>query len=61
VRFTAFQTFFESFVFQRVQMLFDGTRDRQWNPDEHRQHELICIGRNLDPEKLKADFLAYTY
>ena len=48
----------ERFVFQGVHMLFDATRDRLWKPDEHRQNELVFIGRNLDSEKLKSDFLA---
>ncbi len=48
----------ERFVFQGVHMLFDGTRDRLWQHNEHRQSELVFIGRNLDAEKLKSDFLA---
>jgi G3E family GTPase len=48
----------ERFVFQGVHMLFDATRDRLWKPDENRQNELVFIGRNLDSEKLKSDFLA---
>ncbi len=48
----------ERFVFQGVHMLFDGTRDRLWKPNEHRQSELVFIGRNLDAEKLKKDFIA---
>ena len=51
----------ERFVFQGVHMLFDATRDRLWNPDEHRQNELVFIGRNLDSEQLKSDFLACMY
>lgn len=51
----------ERFVFQGVHMLFDATRDRPWNPDEHRQNELVFIGRNLDAAKLKSDFLACMY
>jgi len=51
----------ERFVFQGVHMLFDGTRDRPWNPDEQRQSELVFIGRNLDAAKLKSDFLACMY
>ncbi|MFN5925143.1 MAG: CobW family GTP-binding protein, partial [Pseudanabaena sp.] len=47
----------ERFVFQGVHMLFDGTRDRLWQPHEKRKSELVFIGRNLDAEKLKADFL----
>lgn len=51
----------ERFVFQGVHMLFDGTRDRLWKPDEHRHNELVFIGRNLDSVKLKSDFLACLY
>jgi G3E family GTPase len=51
----------ERFVFQGVHMLFDGNRDRLWQPNEHRQNELVFIGRNLDAAKLKADFLACIY
>jgi G3E family GTPase len=51
----------ERFVFQGVHMLFDANRDRLWHPNEHRQNELVFIGRNLDAEKLKADFLACRY
>lgn len=48
----------ERFVFQGVHMLFDGTRDRLWKPNEQRQSELVFIGRNLNAEQLKSDFLA---
>ena len=51
----------ERLVFQGVHMLFDSTRDRSWHPNEHRQNELVFIGRNLDAEKLKEDFLACRY
>jgi len=51
----------ERFVFQGVHMLFDATRDRLWKPNEHRQNELVFIGRNLDAELLKSDFLACMY
>ncbi len=46
------------FVFQGVHMLFDGTRDRPWKPDETRKNELVFIGRNLDAAKLREDFRA---
>ena len=51
----------ERFVFQGVHMLFDGTRDRLWKPDEHRHNELVFIGRNLNSVQLKSDFLACMY
>lgn len=46
------------FVFQGVHMLFEGTRDRPWKPEETRKNELVFIGRNLDETKLREDFLA---
>ncbi|MDV2994780.1 MAG: P-loop guanosine triphosphatase YjiA [Chroococcidiopsis sp. SAG 2025] len=48
----------QRFVFQGVHMLFDGTRDRPWKPNEPRKNELIFIGRNLDKAQLKEDFRA---
>jgi len=44
-------------VFQGVHMLFDAVRDRPWRQDEVRKNELVFIGRNLDAEQLKHDFL----
>jgi len=44
------------FVFQGVHMLFDGTRDRPWKPNETRKNELVFIGRNLDEAQLTEDF-----
>lgn len=44
------------FVFQGVHMLFEGTRDRPWKPNETRKNELVFIGRNLDEAELKEDF-----
>lgn len=44
------------FVFQGVHMLFDGTRDRPWKPDESRKNELVFIGRNLNEAQLREDF-----
>ena len=46
------------FVFQGVHMLFDGTADRPWKKGEHRKNELVFIGRNLDANQLRKDFLA---
>ncbi len=46
------------FVFQGVHMIFDGKPDRPWKAKETRKNELVFIGRNLDAEKLRQDFLA---
>jgi len=46
------------FVFQGVHMLFEGTRDRRWKPNETRKNELVFIGRNLDEIQLREDFRA---
>jgi G3E family GTPase len=46
------------FVFQGVHMIFDGTRDRPWKPEETRKNELVFIGRNLDADKLREGFRA---
>ncbi len=45
------------FVFQGVHMLFDGIPDRPWKSEETRKNELVFIGRNLDGNKLREDFL----
>ena len=44
------------FVFQGVHMLFEGTSDRPWKPDETRVNQLVFIGRNLDADQLKKEF-----
>ena len=44
------------FVFQGVHMIFDGSRDRPWKPEETRKNELVFIGRNLDKTKLTEGF-----
>jgi G3E family GTPase len=46
----------ERFVFQGVHMMFDGRRDRLWNPEEVRGNQLVFIGRNLDGAVLRAGF-----
>ncbi|AFZ48374.1 cobalamin synthesis protein P47K [Cyanobacterium stanieri PCC 7202] len=45
-------------VFQGVHMIFDGTIDRPWKPEEKRRSELVFIGRNLDEEGLRKGFLS---
>jgi G3E family GTPase len=44
------------FVFQGVHMLFDGTSDRPWKPEEARVNQLVFIGRNLDADQLREGF-----
>jgi len=44
------------FVFQGVHMMFEGCRDRLWEPDEPRKNELVFIGRNLDQMNLAESF-----
>ncbi len=48
----------ERFVFQGVHMLLDGKPDRLWKEGEQRKNELVFIGRDLDENQLKKDFLA---
>jgi G3E family GTPase len=46
------------YVFQSVHMLLDGDFDRPWKPAERRCSEFVIIGRDLDGEALRGDFLA---
>ncbi|MCC5898539.1 MAG: GTP-binding protein [Phormidium sp. BM_Day4_Bin.17] len=46
----------ERFVFQGVHMLFDGSPDRPWKPEEERKNELVFIGRDLDATQLAEAF-----
>jgi G3E family GTPase len=46
------------FVFQGVHMIFDGRADRPWKATEKRKNELVFIGRNLNEDQLRQDFLA---
>jgi G3E family GTPase len=46
------------FVFQGVHMIFEGAPDRPWKPTETRKNELVFIGRDLQEEKLRAEFNA---
>ncbi len=45
------------YVCQGVHMLFDILPDRLWKQDEVRKNEMVFIGRNLNREQLKKDFL----
>jgi len=40
------------FVFQVVPMLFDGQAGREWQADDHRESQLVFIGRDLDRTEL---------
>jgi G3E family GTPase len=44
------------FVFQGVHMLLEGRPGRPWRSGENRKNEIVFIGRNLDADRLKADF-----
>jgi G3E family GTPase len=46
----------DRFVFQGVHMIFEGQRDRPWQPNEVRNNQLVFIGRNLDDNQLRAGF-----
>jgi len=46
----------QRFVVQGVHMLIDGKPQRSWAPGEKRESRLVLIGRNLDPERLRAGF-----
>ena len=45
------------FVFQGVHMTLDGRPGKPWQPSEPRLNELVFIGRNLDEEQLRTEFL----
>jgi G3E family GTPase len=45
-------------VFQAVHMILEGDLQRPWREDEPRVSRLVFIGRDLDPEALKAGFEA---
>jgi G3E family GTPase len=44
----------DRYVFQGVHMMLEGSRQREWKPDEKRQSRLVFIGREL-PEALIRD------
>ena len=46
------------FVFQGVHMILDGDLQREWRKDEKRISRVVFIGRDLDPEMIRLDFLA---
>jgi len=43
-------------VFQGVQMMFDATPERFWNPNEKRQNQLVFIGKDLDETAIRSGF-----
>ena len=45
-------------VFQAVHMILEGDLQRPWREGETRTSRLVFIGRNLDPDALKAGFEA---
>lgn len=41
---------------QAVHMLFEGTPERPWRPDEKRTSRMVFIGRELDKEAFQEAF-----
>jgi G3E family GTPase len=48
----------QRFVFQGVHMMLDGDLQREWKPGEKRSSKVVFIGRKLDAERLRREFLA---
>ncbi|KAF8060481.1 Gspt2 [Scenedesmus sp. PABB004] len=46
----------ERYVFQAVHMLFEGSPDRPWRPDEPRTSRMVFIGREIDEPALREAF-----
>ncbi|MHC5305695.1 CobW family GTP-binding protein [Bartonella sp. LJL80] len=46
----------DRYVVQGVHMILEGDHQRPWKDGEKRESRLVFIGRELDGEKLKADF-----
>lgn len=46
----------ERYVLQGVHMIIEGDHQRPWKPGEERMSKLVFIGRNLDPDLLRAGF-----
>lgn len=46
------------FVFQGVHMILDGDVQQPWKPGEERVSRIVFIGRDLDPDAIRLDFLA---
>lgn len=52
----AFEGDDDRYVVQGVHMILEGDHQRAWKENEKRESRLVFIGRELDAEKLKADF-----
>jgi G3E family GTPase len=48
----------DEFLFQGVQMEFEGKPGRRWSAGEERINRLVFIGRKLDAAKIRAGFMA---
>jgi G3E family GTPase len=46
------------YILQGIHTLLSQTYDRSWHPNEARKNELVLIGRNLDEDTLRQEFLA---
>ena len=51
----------ERFLFQGVQMEFEGRPGQAWEPDRDRVNRLVFIGRNLDHDGIVQGFRACLY
>eukprot|EP00965_Chrysotila_dentata_P224955 6194485-Pleurochrysis_carterae.AAC.2 len=48
----------EKFVYQAVHMIFSGSFVEPWGAQEKRESKLVFIGRNLDHDEIRREFLA---
>lgn len=46
----------ERYVFQAVHMLFEGSPERPWRPDEPRVSRMVFIGREMDEDAFREAF-----
>lgn len=46
----------ERYVFQAVHMLFEGSPERPWRPDEERVSRMVFIGREMDEDAFREAF-----
>ena len=47
----------KKFVYHAVHMIFGGDFAEEWDEDEERVSKLVFIGKNLDHEELKREFV----